>query len=266
MGTVRREGDWRLEKRGEGIYEITFRKEPQERIITEDAPPHSGSHSVFDFTTVTRVSSFSEAEGIFQERIHGPPPLGMSYSTEDTGGPNGGSGSASELDLSDVPPYGWTIAFFIGAGFSASIYLETGNSRLLLVSGAFFIGGMAIVGYAGHLFRTAGLSEAWSFLAATRQPSNTSDSAASANESTVDGNQTPPPSESLKNELYFERADRRCEWCEEQIDQPEVHHITPRSEGGSNDRSNLIVLCPTCHRKADSGAISRSKLTYRISQ
>ncbi len=28
----------------------------------------------------------------------------------------------------------------------------------------------------------------------------------------------------------------------------EVHHITPRSRGGSNDASNLITLCSACHR------------------
>src|SRR5689334_21991685 len=27
----------------------------------------------------------------------------------------------------------------------------------------------------------------------------------------------------------------------------QVHHILPRSEGGSDDASNAIPLCPTCH-------------------
>jgi len=40
----------------------------------------------------------------------------------------------------------------------------------------------------------------------------------------------------------------------------DVHHIIPRNEGGSNRRSNLIVLCPTHHRKADNGAIPRRRL------
>lgn len=75
---------------------------------------------------------------------------------------------------------------------------------------------------------------------------------------------TPPASEKLKNELYFERADKQCEWCGEDIDSPDVHHIKPREEGGPNKKSNLIVLCPTCHRKADRGVISRSKLKYQI--
>ena len=77
---------------------------------------------------------------------------------------------------------------------------------------------------------------------------------------------TPPASEKLKNELYFERADKHCEWCGDQVDSPDVHHIQPREEGGPNKKSNLIVLCPTCHRKADRGAISRSKLKYQVRQ
>lgn len=28
----------------------------------------------------------------------------------------------------------------------------------------------------------------------------------------------------------------------------ELHHIQPKSLGGSDDRSNLINLCSTCHR------------------
>jgi 5-methylcytosine-specific restriction protein A len=29
----------------------------------------------------------------------------------------------------------------------------------------------------------------------------------------------------------------------------EVHHIVPLSEGGSNDESNLMSLCHSCHEK-----------------
>lgn len=75
---------------------------------------------------------------------------------------------------------------------------------------------------------------------------------------------TPPAPESLKNDLIFDRAELECEWCEDHVDQPEVHHIEPRSEGGPNTPSNLAVLCPNCHEKADRGAISRSKLEAKV--
>ena len=77
---------------------------------------------------------------------------------------------------------------------------------------------------------------------------------------------TNPAPENLKNELYFERANQRCEWCEEWVDTPEIHHIVPRSEGGINTAENLIVLCPNCHRKADRGVLSRSKLEYKLNR
>jgi len=40
----------------------------------------------------------------------------------------------------------------------------------------------------------------------------------------------------------------------------EVHHITPRAEGGTNDENNLIVLCNNHHHLADRGAIPKDRL------
>lgn len=119
------------------------------------------------------------------------------------------------------------------------------------------------VGFNG-IYQKEGLDTAvnWLFGNASTKKGRTS------NSGTGNQNQpkTPPPSESLKNELYFERADRECEWCSESVDSPDVHHIKPRAEGGPNDPENLIVLCPNCHRKADGGTISRSKLKYRVDE
>jgi len=77
---------------------------------------------------------------------------------------------------------------------------------------------------------------------------------------------TPPAPAALKNKLYYERADGACEHCGERVDQPHVHHIKPRADGGPNTVSNLIVLCPNCHSKADSGLIARHRLRYRARQ
>ncbi len=40
----------------------------------------------------------------------------------------------------------------------------------------------------------------------------------------------------------------------------EIHHITPISEGGTNEFGNLILLCPNHHKMADLGLIERDRL------
>jgi len=39
-----------------------------------------------------------------------------------------------------------------------------------------------------------------------------------------------------------------------------VHHVRPRSEGGSDDPSNLVSVCVTCHAKAHGGRLGESKV------
>lgn len=36
-----------------------------------------------------------------------------------------------------------------------------------------------------------------------------------------------------------------CGWNEATCD---IHHIIPKSKGGSNEHNNLIIVCPNCHR------------------
>lgn len=35
----------------------------------------------------------------------------------------------------------------------------------------------------------------------------------------------------------------------------DVHHVIPRSKGGTNHKSNLIYLCPNCHRNIHAGEL-----------
>lgn len=70
----------------------------------------------------------------------------------------------------------------------------------------------------------------------------------------------------MRNDIIFERADQKCEWCGERTDSPEVHHIEQRSEDGSNEYDNLIALCPGCHALADKGGISKTKLEEKTSR
>lgn len=43
-------------------------------------------------------------------------------------------------------------------------------------------------------------------------------------------------------------------------DNPEVHHITPISEGGPDSFHNLIALCPNCHARYHRGEIDRKAM------
>jgi len=67
-------------------------------------------------------------------------------------------------------------------------------------------------------------------------------------------------SASKKARLIHEVGTRCCyPNCRQDI-ALDIHHITPRSEGGSSRESNLVVLCPTHHRLARNGTIPRERL------
>lgn len=255
MGTVRREGDWRLEKRRDGVYEITFRKEPQLKVTT---PESTGGdfNWVFDTLPVRHVDSYNEAEGLFEEHAQGFPPMGFDIGSDMAATvptlPKG------DVDFSVLPPGGFGAALFF-AGFLLVATFWGSFGQVPFQAGVVStVGGAVILGYGGYLVGTQGWRDAQDYFITTDDSRSNSSTGDSESET------TPPAPTDLRNELFFERANRRCEYCNDEIDQPEVHHITPRSEGGPNDPRNLIVLCPNCHRKADRGAISRSTLRYRV--
>jgi predicted HNH restriction endonuclease len=56
------------------------------------------------------------------------------------------------------------------------------------------------------------------------------------------------------------KAKHLCQICEQPSFQgkdgynfTESHHIIPRGKGGADDPRNILILCPNCHRKFDSG-------------
>ena len=64
--------------------------------------------------------------------------------------------------------------------------------------------------------------------------------------------------------LVYQEASSRCSFCtEDGVDLLEIHHIVPRVEGGSNELSNLILVCRNCHARVGSGEISRAEVTRR---
>lgn len=165
----------------------------------------------------------------------------------------------SDVSLEDLSPIGVAAVAGILGGMvlmSESLF----SSRPLFRIGIVVVAALIIVTVAGLFYlkvNASGFSEATNWLLGQ--------SSSEALNSSEDAEKTPPAPQSLKDDLYFERADKCCEWCDVQVDSPDVHHIKPREEGGPNRRQNLIVLCPNCHRKADRGMISRSKLRRAIS-
>jgi len=55
--------------------------------------------------------------------------------------------------------------------------------------------------------------------------------------------------------LALARDDYKCQRCgvkQEELDRElTVHHILPYHDGGTNDLSNLVTLCMTCHFKVE---------------
>jgi 5-methylcytosine-specific restriction endonuclease McrA len=66
---------------------------------------------------------------------------------------------------------------------------------------------------------------------------------------------TPPPRGSAwrrVREVVLHRDGHRCRRCGSPatpFDPLHVHHLVPRSEGGSDDVSNLVTLCALCIRR-----------------
>lgn len=255
MGVVRREGDWRLEKRNEGVYEITFRREPQLKVYTESDSADRGL-GMIESSPVREVSSYSKAERLFEEKAKGGAPMGMTPSKGSGGSESSSSGES--VDLSELPPYGIGLVFLTAGGFMIYLFWNAENALGVPIGAVFILVGLSPFVYGGYLYRTEDWPTAFDYLVEAESDRSSESS------SDEDTGKTPPLPQKSKQKLKFDRADHECEWCDEHHDHLEVHHIKPRSEGGPNEAANLIVLCPNCHRKADRGSITRTNLKAKV--
>jgi 5-methylcytosine-specific restriction endonuclease McrA len=66
--------------------------------------------------------------------------------------------------------------------------------------------------------------------------------------------------------LILERDDFRCKFCglggKESDIILEVHHVIWRFNGGSDDPTNLMTVCPNCHDLIHHGKIIGRPLTF----
>lgn len=54
----------------------------------------------------------------------------------------------------------------------------------------------------------------------------------------------------------FQESNSQCSFCNQnEITLLDIHHIVPRMEGGSNDESNLILVCKKCHTDIEEGIV-----------
>lgn len=70
MGVVKKDGKWRLEKKKDGVYIITERKESQAKIITDEYVAEGFSDERASFgMEVIEVHDFSAVKREFKEYI-----------------------------------------------------------------------------------------------------------------------------------------------------------------------------------------------------
>lgn len=261
MAVVRREGEWRLEKTDEGIYEVTYDRQAEVKIVTPEYSPTGFADERREFAIQVReVDSFSEAKSVFEEHAAGGAPR-AGFGTG-LGGGGGGSSGGSEFDsfeaadLEDVPAGAVVLVSLFLGGYLLFRNGFAPDSNVFLFAAGLVTVGIGGLGWTYVLYQRKGMGAATEFLVSTGD-----DSASTTDDETE---KTPRAPESLRNELFFGRADQNCEWCGDSTDNPEVHHIEPRSEGGPATPRNLIVLCPSCHSKADQGVPSRTKLKHKV--
>lgn len=255
MGVVRREGHWRLEKLDSGEYEITYQNQTEMRVLTPDYRSDPMESPMFDTVPVREVGSYQEAEGLFEEYANESKASNVSTMDMTTG-----TFEENELvegeDL-DLPPAGLAVVLFTVGGIILWINGFGISSTMLTVAIGFIGASLVIPAYGYLLYSRDGWSEAREFLFTVSD-----DGQAETEQESVE--KTPPAPEKLKNELIFDRANQHCEWCDNRVNTPEVHHITPRKDGGPNKPGNLIVLCPNCHAQADRGGIPKTKLRAKL--
>ena len=51
----------------------------------------------------------------------------------------------------------------------------------------------------------------------------------------------------------------KCKLCSKKTEHLELHHIIPKSRGGSDDANNLIKLCSKCHGLAHDVSFSNNR-------
>lgn len=145
MGVVCRDGDWRLEKQDDGLYEVTYDGTAEVKIVTSDYSPGMIDERYGIGVPVREVDSFSEVESLFEEKARSG---GFGFSDSGiTGSSDSGTADGDDLaNLEGLPPGGFALAL-IGAG-AYIMYISgfTIDSLSFLISAAMILIGIGIFG------------------------------------------------------------------------------------------------------------------------
>jgi len=70
MSIIVRDNDWRLKKKEDGLYLVTYNKEPQRKIITNDYSSRNIVSEKYEFDMpVDDVESFEDAKSIYKSEV-----------------------------------------------------------------------------------------------------------------------------------------------------------------------------------------------------
>ena len=69
---------------------------------------------------------------------------------------------------------------------------------------------------------------------------------------------------SSRREAILHRDNYTCQCCGKKHTRLEVHHITFRSQGGTDDENNLITLCEDCHAAIHAGKLILNKKPKKL--
>ena len=69
---------------------------------------------------------------------------------------------------------------------------------------------------------------------------------------------------SSRREAILHRDNYTCQVCGKKHVRLEVHHVIPRSKGGTDDENNLITLCEDCHEAVHNGKIVLTKQPKKL--
>lgn len=160
------------------------------------------------------------------------------------------------------------MVFFLVGGVLLT-QTSTGNKMMIFIGGTFLAVGLGIFGAAAYKMKRHGPSEAAEFLQRD-SPINPPpvEEERGSNSSSSSRTRRRTLTQRKKDEIIYDRADEVCERCGEDTKGEglglHVHHIMPVSEGGSDNYSNLVALCPNCHHEADRGAIPKNELRAKV--